>query len=134
MRSAGARKLILPITVACARLDKFTNIYPAIQIKVGLYRMDLLFASATAILRTSKYFIEAFFKVGPSKLLSSGASGGTTSFKIKLVRLRPKDIPGGRASPDACVAVVRCMTVGSSLQNTRTAFRTVGFSCFSIFW
>lgn len=62
MRLAGARKLLQPITVACARSDKFTNIYPAIQIKVGLYRMDLLFASATAILRTCKYFKEAFFQ------------------------------------------------------------------------
>ena len=50
VRLAGSGEIAAPVFLDRASRDEFAEIQPTIQIKVGLYRIDLLFASASAIL------------------------------------------------------------------------------------
>ena len=69
-------QVALPTACSSARRNKIADIPPAIQIKVCLYCIDLLFASASAFIRTGEDFTEAFFSKGDPP----GASVGTFSF------------------------------------------------------
>lgn len=47
---AGGGKGSTPVVISRTRWNKIADVHPAVQIKVCLYCVDLLFASASAIL------------------------------------------------------------------------------------